>query len=153
MKGLCSSVFRGIYVFLVQLTTGCWKLTWMWNSSHYTHLLIFQYIVFFWGLCSQPVQIQWWSGNGSLSYLTGITWPGFCWLLWAMCIPRSTPAMLGLSLLKRHLYFKVELHNKREWDLLHVSYSTETAHVFVIPQATSLSCYAVTVFTWTAAMP
>lgn len=84
--------------------------------SVYTSL---QYILFFRGPRSRPVQIQHQSAKGSASHLSGITWPGLCCLIRAMCTHRSTPATLGSSLLKCHLYFTAELHKK--WEIYSMS--------------------------------
>lgn len=71
-------------------------------------------------------------------HLSGITGPGLCCLIQAHCTHRSTPAMLGSSLLKCHLYFTAEWSTKNV-RFTACQHSTETAHVFVIPQAASLS--------------
>lgn len=47
-------------------------------------------------------------------HLSGITGPGLCCLIQAQCTHRSTPAALGSSLLKCHLYFTAELHKNCE---------------------------------------
>lgn len=114
MKGLCSSAFRGIYLYFGS--------NWLQAAENWhefeTALPIHFFFIFFFIHCVLLRSLFITSANtrrvckSKFSRLTGIIWARFRSPMHTMCTHESTPAVPGSSLLKCHLYFKVELNKK-----------------------------------------
>lgn len=154
MKGLCSSVFGGIYLYF-------WS-NWLQAAENLhefeTALSIHIYLIFFIYCILQRAMFiasantatvcKWESQPPNRNHMVRILSPDT-----SHAHTQEYTCYTRLIIIQVSLVLQSRIAQKMRESLQHDNYSTETTPVFVIPQVTSLSCNTVRVFTWTAVMP